>query len=95
MDLVPLLPIEVQGKRLPGNRLLQFQEEAAGDKTRGTVESGLLGSVSFPGTHSTLKGLYKVRSLGTVTLSLNLVHIPHLTIPVNSAQRVKGVGGSR
>lgn len=71
MGLVPLLSMEVQGESLPGNPLLQFREEAAGERPGEQMESGLfVGSVPFPGTHSALRGLYKVRSLGTVSLNL-------------------------
>lgn len=74
------------------------REEAAGDRLGKQMEPGLFGSVPFPGNHSTLKGLYKVRSLGTATLNLPefglytqvISRLSHLTVPVTPEQRVNG-----
>lgn len=100
MGLVPLLPMEVRGESLPGNLLLQFREEAAGERPGGQMESGLFGSAPSPGTHSAPRGLYKVTSLSTVTLNLPefglytqaISHCSHVTIPVTSAQMARGEG---
>lgn len=81
--------------------LLQFREEAAGEGQGNRWRQGCLALSHFQGTHSTLKGLYRVRSLGTATLKLPkfgwhnqvISHLSHLPIPVTSAQRVEG--GSR
>ena len=73
---------------------VRFREEAAGDRPGEQMESGLFGSVPFPGTQSALKGLYKVKGPGAVTLNLPkfglytevISHLSHITIPVTSAQ---------
>lgn len=70
-----LVSIEVQGARLPGNPLLPFLEAAARDGPRDTWRLGWLALSCVQGPRNTLKGLYKVRSLGTATLRcLNLAH---------------------
>lgn len=47
--------------------ILQFPEEAAGDKAENTRS---LGCLALSCSHNTLEGLFKVRRLGTTTLKL-------------------------